>query len=54
MRRPDLPVVLATGYIEAARTAMAEGMEVLMKPFRLDAIAAILDTHISKSIARAQ
>ena len=53
-RRPDLPVVLATGYIEAARTAVAEGMEVLMKPFQLDAIAAILDTHISKSIARAQ
>ena len=46
-RRPGLPVVLATGYIEAARTAMAEGMEVLMKPFQLDALAAVLDTHIN-------
>ena len=53
-RRPGLPVVLATGYIEAARTAMAEGMEVLMKPFQLDALAEILDTHISKSVARAR
>ena len=52
--RPGLPVVLATGYIEAARSAMAEGMEVLVKPFQLDALAAILDTHISKGLARAQ
>ncbi|HKY00691.1 MAG TPA: ATP-binding protein [Steroidobacteraceae bacterium] len=53
-RRPHLPVVLATGYIEAARTAMGEGMEVLMKPFHLDALAEILDTHISNNVARAR
>jgi CheY-like chemotaxis protein len=53
-RRPGLPVVLATGYIEAARTAMADGMEVLMKPFQLEALAEILDNHVSKGLVRAQ
>jgi CheY-like chemotaxis protein len=52
-RLPGLPVMLVTGYIEAARTAMAEGMEVLVKPFQLEALAAILDANISKSLARA-
>ena len=28
-----VPVVLATGYIEAARDAMADGLEVLVKPY---------------------
>jgi DNA-binding LytR/AlgR family response regulator len=53
-RRPGLPVVLTTGYIEAARSAVAEGMEVLIKPFQLDALAAVLDAHISKGLAQAQ
>jgi CheY-like chemotaxis protein len=53
-RRPDLPVVLTTGYIEVARTAMAEGLEVLVKPFQFEALAAILDSHISERMARAQ
>ena len=53
-RRPGLPVVLMTGYIEAARSAMSEGLEVLIKPFKRDALAAILDRHIARSMARAQ
>ena len=51
-RRPDLPVVLTTGYIEAARTAMAEGLEVLVKPYRLETLSAILEGHISERTVR--
>jgi DNA-binding LytR/AlgR family response regulator len=52
-RRSDLPVVLTTGYIEVARTAMAEGLQVLVKPYQVDMLARILDTHIAKRLARA-
>ena len=52
-RWPELPVVLTTGYIEAARTAMAEGLEVLVKPYQLDVLSGILEGHISQRIARA-
>ena len=52
-RWPELPVVLTTGYIEAARTAMAEGLEVLVKPYQLEALSAILQGHISQRAARA-
>jgi DNA-binding LytR/AlgR family response regulator len=38
-RRPDMPIILATGYIEAARDAVAEGLEVLSKPYQIDALA---------------
>ena len=44
-RQPDLPVVLTTGYIEAARTAMAEGLEVLVKPYQLDRLSRVLDAQ---------
>ena len=52
-RWPGLPVVLTTGYIEAARTAMAEGLEVLVKPYQLEALSAILESHISQRMVRA-
>ncbi|HWN06573.1 MAG TPA: ATP-binding protein [Steroidobacteraceae bacterium] len=52
-RWPELPVVLTTGYIEAARTAMAEGLEVLVKPYQLEALSAILQGHISQRTAHA-
>jgi PAS domain S-box-containing protein len=51
-RRPDLPVVLTTGYVEAARTAMAEGLEVIVKPYPLETLAAILEGHISERMVR--
>jgi signal transduction histidine kinase/ActR/RegA family two-component response regulator len=36
-RRPDLPVLLTTGYTHAARLQIeADGFEVLAKPYRLD------------------
>ena len=53
-RWPDLPVVLTTGYIEVARTAMSEGLEVLVKPYQLEALSAILESHISGKMAHAQ
>jgi PAS domain S-box-containing protein len=53
-RLPHLPVVLTTGYVEAARTAMAEGLEVLVKPYQLDTLSAILESHISQRLVHAQ
>ncbi|MDB5364636.1 MAG: hybrid sensor histidine kinase/response regulator [Rhodospirillales bacterium] len=39
-RRPDLPVLLTSGYADASkRAAEAEGIAVLAKPFRLDLLA---------------
>jgi signal transduction histidine kinase/ActR/RegA family two-component response regulator len=42
-RRPDLPVILTTGFSEAAAAAREEGWRLLMKPYRLDALASALD-----------
>ena len=53
-RRPDLPVILTTGYIEAARAAMTEGLEVLVKPYPLQRLARTLNTHLLKHAAAAQ
>jgi CheY-like chemotaxis protein len=47
-RRPGLPVVLATGYLEAARAAVDEGLQVLTKPYRLDALARALNVCVEK------
>jgi PAS domain S-box-containing protein len=41
-RRSDVPVVLATGYIEVARGAVAEGFQVLVKPYQPEALARTL------------
>jgi DNA-binding NtrC family response regulator len=41
-RRPDLPIILTTGYSSAAASAMAEGLRLLVKPYRIDALAAEL------------
>jgi signal transduction histidine kinase len=47
-RRSDLPVLLTSGYSEAARrSADAEGVRILPKPYRLDELAAALDTVIT-------
>ncbi len=42
-RRPDLPVLLTTGYSEAAAAAADEGMRLLPKPYRLDTLAAEIE-----------
>jgi signal transduction histidine kinase/CheY-like chemotaxis protein len=47
-RRQDLPVLLTSGYAEAARESAAEeGVRVLPKPYRLEELAAALATAVS-------
>jgi len=41
-RHPELPVLLTTGYSEAAAQAAAEGLRLLPKPYRIDALAAAI------------
>ena len=48
-RRPDLPVVLTTGYSAAAASAAAEGIRLLVKPYRIDALAAELQAALGTS-----
>ncbi|USQ94527.1 ATP-binding protein [Caulobacter sp. RL271] len=45
--RPTLPVILTTGYSAAAAAATNEGRRVLIKPYRIEALAAELDTALS-------
>ena len=42
-RRPDLPVVLTTGFSEAAAQAREQGFRLLMKPYRIEAMANALE-----------
>jgi signal transduction histidine kinase/ActR/RegA family two-component response regulator len=42
-RREGMPILLTTGYSEAAATATAEGLRVLLKPYRIEALAAELE-----------
>jgi len=41
-RRPDLPVVLTTGFSEAAAEARREGLPLLLKPYRIGELADII------------
>jgi signal transduction histidine kinase/CheY-like chemotaxis protein len=41
-RRPDLPVVLTTGFSEAAEAASRKGLKLLPKPYRIEELAAEL------------
>jgi CheY-like chemotaxis protein len=45
---PDLPVVLTTGYSAAASSAAAEGVRLLLKPYRIEA----LDTALKDALAQ--
>ena len=48
-RRRDLPILLTTGHMEAARdSAVSEGVQILPKPYRLDELAAALDLAITR------
>jgi len=42
-REPAMPVVLMTGYSNAAVTAAAEGFPLLLKPYTIEALGAVLD-----------
>jgi DNA-binding LytR/AlgR family response regulator len=41
-RRPDMPVLLMTGYSEALATGTSRGLPVLSKPFRQAEVVAAL------------
>jgi len=47
-RRPDLPVVLSTGYSDAAAIAVRERVRLLAKPYRLESLAAELDAAVAE------
>jgi signal transduction histidine kinase/ActR/RegA family two-component response regulator len=42
-RRPDIPVVLTTGFSDAAAAAREQGLRLLMKPYRIEALATVLE-----------
>ena len=43
VRRPGLPVVLTTGYSQAVASARDQGLPLLVKPYRIDALARALE-----------
>ncbi len=50
-RRPGLPVLLATGYQEAAAGAVKDGIGVLLKPYTLEDLAAALGSQLKAANA---
>jgi signal transduction histidine kinase/ActR/RegA family two-component response regulator len=46
LRRPGLPIVLTTGYSTTAAAAAAKGIRLLVKPYRIDALAAELQAAL--------
>ena len=51
VRRPDLPVLLTSGYAEAAKKgAEAEGVSILPKPYRLEDLAKAFELARAKTI----
>ena len=46
LRRPDLPIVLTTGYSDAAASAVAQGIRLLVKPYRIEDLAAELEAAL--------
>jgi two-component system NtrC family sensor kinase len=47
-RRPELPVILATGYSSRASDVVAEGFALIEKPYRRDVLAASLRSALEK------
>jgi two-component system, NtrC family, sensor kinase len=48
-RRPDLPVLLATGYSRVAQEAVAEGFSILTKPYGIDDLVKALDASLARA-----
>jgi DNA-binding NtrC family response regulator len=48
-QRPELPVVLATGYSQYALQVVKEGFTLVEKPYRRDLLAASLRSAIERS-----
>jgi signal transduction histidine kinase/ActR/RegA family two-component response regulator len=54
-RRPDLPILLTSGYSEAAQSdAAARGVRILPKPYRIDELAAALRLAVAGDSSRLQ
>jgi signal transduction histidine kinase/CheY-like chemotaxis protein len=51
-RRPDLPVLLATGYSQYAAAAASDGFGLVEKPYRRTSLAAAIRTAIERAAAR--
>jgi signal transduction histidine kinase/ActR/RegA family two-component response regulator len=51
VRFPAMPLVLTTGYVEAARAAMTEGFAVLVKPYSFDTLVGTLGAQMSRAAA---
>jgi DNA-binding LytR/AlgR family response regulator len=49
--RGDMPIVLMTGYSDAAAAAAAEGIDLLVKPYTLEALGNALNSAIAGTIA---
>ena len=47
-RRPELPVILTTGYSSRASEVVAEGFALIQKPYRRDMLAASLRSALEK------
>jgi signal transduction histidine kinase/CheY-like chemotaxis protein len=47
-RRPELPVILTTGYTSHASEVMAEGFALIEKPYRRDVLASTLRSALEK------
>ena len=47
-RRPELPVILTTGYSRRASEVVAEGFPLIEKPYRRDVLAASLRSALEK------
>ena len=48
-RRPELPVLLATGYSHSAPQVVEEGFILVEKPYRRDVLAALLRSALERS-----
>jgi signal transduction histidine kinase len=48
-REPDLPVVLMTGYSEAAASAAAEGFPLLVKPYTMEALGDVVGQALRRA-----
>jgi DNA-binding NtrC family response regulator len=48
LRRPGLPVVLATGFPDALREAEADKLQVLPKPYNLQGLAAAFEAALKR------
>lgn len=48
-RHPELPVILTTGFSDAAKVAAEKGLRLLLKPYRIEALQAELDAALRET-----